>query len=172
MRNDVIDQNQQEGGAMPNENEVSLGGQTAQIVAAYLRHNQLPADQVPSLIFNVHQALGSLGSPPEAVVARIPAVPVRRSVHQDYVVCLECGWRGKMLRRHISSAHELSPDEYRARWSLSREHALTAPAYSERRSTMAKQIGLGQRGRGSRTTAAPKTATPRRRPGRPRTPRS
>ena len=139
---------------MPNDNEISLEGQTAQIVAAYLRHNQLSADQVPSLISNVHRALGSLDNPAEAVVERIPAVPVRRSVHQDYVVCLECGWRGKMLRRHISSAHELTPAEYRTRWSLLREHPLTAPGYSEQRSALAKQLGLG-RGRASREKAQP-----------------
>jgi predicted transcriptional regulator len=140
---------------MPNENEISLEGQTAQIVAAYLRHNQLSADQVPSLISNVHQALGNLGNAPEAVVERIPAVPVRRSVHQDYVICLDCGWRGKMLRRHVGTAHGLSPTEYRGRWNLSPEHPLTAPGYSEQRSGLAKQLGLGRHRERGEGTASP-----------------
>jgi predicted transcriptional regulator len=84
-------------------------------------------------------------------------------------VCLECGSRGQMLKRHLATGHGLTVEPYRARWNLSREHPITAPSYSERRSGLAKQLGLGRFGRGSRTTAAPKTPTPR---GRPRTPRS
>ncbi len=142
------------------------------IVAAYVRRNQIGSDQLPALIATVYQALGRLGKLlAEPARERTPAVPIRRSVHRDYVVCVECGWRGKMLRRHIAG-HGLSVEQYRIRWNLPRDHALVAPAYSERRSTMAKRIGLGQRGRGSRATAAPKTPTPRRRPGRPRTPKS
>ena len=88
--------------------------------------------------------------------------------------CLECGWRGQMLRRHLAIGHELDVAQYRARWNLPREHLMTAPGYSDRRSTLAKQAGLGQGRfrRGSRTPAAPKTPTPRRRPGRPQTLRS
>src|SRR5262249_34091194 len=70
-----------------------------------------------------------------------------RSVQRDYVVCLECGWRGQMLKRHLGTSHRLSVDQYRARWNLPREHPITAPGYSEQRSSLAKQIGLG-RGRG------------------------
>jgi predicted transcriptional regulator len=148
---------------------------TTNIVAAYVRRNQIGADQLPVLISTVHQALVGLGKPAtETEMERTPTVPVRRSVHRDYVGCLKCGWRGQMLRRHLATAHGLSVDQYRPRWSLPREHPITAPGYSERRSTLAKQAGLGQGRfrRGSRTTAAPKTPTPRRRPGRPRTPRS
>jgi predicted transcriptional regulator len=148
---------------MADESEGLLGLQrTAEIVAAYVRNNQLSGDQLASLISTVHQTLGQLGTPGESVEERTPAVPIRRSVHQDYVVCLECGWRGKMLRRHISSAHELTPAEYRTRWSLSREHPLTAPGYSEQRSALAKQLGLG-RGRASREKAQPE---PKRRSSR------
>jgi predicted transcriptional regulator len=146
---------------MPEEIQVNLERDTTEIVAAYLRHNQMPTDQVGSLITTVYSALKNMGSPPE-VEERTPAVPVRRSVHQDYVVCLECGWRGKMLRRHISSAHELTPAEYRARWSLSREHPLTAPGYSEQRSGLAKQSGLG-RGR-RRANVATESPQPEARP--------
>jgi predicted transcriptional regulator len=123
---------------------------TTNIVAAYVRRNQIGADQLPVLISTVHQALIGIGKlATEANEKRIPAVPIRRSVHRDYVVCLECGWRGQMLRRHLTG-HGLSVDQYRARWNLSREHPLTAPSYSERRSGFAKQLGLGRRRRASR----------------------
>jgi predicted transcriptional regulator len=149
---------------------------TTYIVAAYVRRNQIEADQLPVLISTVHQALATLGKPvAELDRERTPAVPIRRSVHRDYVVCLECGWRGQMLRRHLDTGHELSVDQYRARWNLPREHPITAPGYSERRSGLAKQIGLG-RGRGPsspgpepvapETVPAPQTRSRRR--GRPR----
>jgi predicted transcriptional regulator len=147
---------------------------TAKIVAAYVRRNQVAADQLASLISTVHQALGKLSEPAtEALVERTPAVSIRRSVHRDHVICLDCGWRGQMLRRHVTTAHGLTVEEYRARWNLAADHAMTAPGYSERRSAMAKQIGLG-RARGASVKApelaAPETsaAAPRRR-GRPRT---
>jgi predicted transcriptional regulator len=130
---------------MPDAEQTSLERDTAEIVAAYVSHHQLTADQLGSLIRNVHTALSNLGKPAEEPVERIPAVPIRRSVQRDYVVCLECGWRGKVLRRHIGNSHELSPDEYRQRWNLSREHLLTAPAYAEARSGLAKRLGLGRR---------------------------
>ncbi len=141
------------------------------IVAAYVRRNQIGSDQLPTLIATVYQALSRLGNPtPEPTGERTPAVPIRRSVTRDFVVCLECGWRGQMLRRHLRTAHDLTVDAYRGRWNLKPDHPITAPGYSERRSTMAKQLGLGRLGRGS--TAAPETPTPRRRPGRPRRPKS
>jgi len=122
---------------------------TTNIVAAYVRRNQIGADQLPVLISTVHQALAGLGkSKAETEMERTPAVPIRRSVHQDYVVCLECGWRGKMLKRHLATGHGLSVEQYRVRWTLSREHPITAPSYSERLSRLAKQLGLG-RGRGA-----------------------
>lgn len=128
---------------------------TTDIVAAFARHNQVSADQLAGLISTVHQTLSDLGKS-EEVVERTPAVSIRRSVHRDYVICIECGWRGFMLRRHVSSAHGLTPIAYRARWGLSREHLLTAPAYSERRSSFAKQIGLGHHHRKrSRVAASP-----------------
>jgi len=143
------------------------------IVSAYVRRNQIASDQLPMLIETVHQTLWRLGALAEAVGPdRAPAVPIRRSVTRDVVVCLECGRKGSVLRRHLTTRHGLGVDQYRSRWKLRPDHPITAPGYSERRSTMAKQIGLGQRGRGSRTMAAPETPTPRRRAGRPRTPRS
>jgi predicted transcriptional regulator len=117
---------------------------TTNIVAAYVRRNQIGADQLPVLISTVHQALSGLGRLADTGGERTPAVAIRRSVHRDYVVCLECGWRGQMLRRHVATGHGLSVDQYRARSNLRREHPMTAPSYSERRSGLAKQIGLGR----------------------------
>jgi predicted transcriptional regulator len=118
---------------------------TAKIVGSYLRHHKVGASQLPDLIAIVHRSLGGLGQQPLAEEALTPAVSVRQSVRPDYVVCLDCGYRGKTLRRHISSRHGLSRAEYLRRWGLQPDHPLTAPAYSEHRSTLAKQLGLGRK---------------------------
>jgi len=118
---------------------------TAKIVRSYVRHHKLGSDQLADLITSVHRAIGQLGQAAEPDEVLIPAVSVRRSVHRDYVVCLDCGYRGKTLRRHISTRHGLNGDEYRERWGLRSSHRLTAPAYSERRSTLAKELGLGRK---------------------------
>src|SRR5215471_21172963 len=109
---------------------------TAKIVGSYLRHHTVGATELPNLIASVHRALTEVGQPNPPDVPLTPAVSVRQSVRQDYVVCLDCGYRGKILRRHISTRHGLSPDEYLKRWGLSQDHPLTAPAYSEHRSAM------------------------------------
>jgi predicted transcriptional regulator len=127
---------------------------TAIIVGSYVRHHTVGADQVSDLIATVHRALGQLGQPTQPEEVLVPAVSVRRSVHQDYVVCLDCGHRGKTLRRHISTRHGLGRDEYLKRWGLQRDHALTAPAYSERRSSLAKSLGLGRKPTVQATPAA------------------
>ena len=140
------------------------------IVAAYVRRNQIGADQIGTLISTVHQALAGTGKPTEKPEELTPAVPIRRSVQHDRVICLECGWAGKMLRRHISG-HGMSADEYRRRWSLSAEHPLVAPAYAEFRSAFAKQVGLGRRrgrGRSAKGAAAEISAEP----AAPKKPRS
>src|SRR6202011_3006417 len=117
----------------------------AKIVGSYLRHHTVGASELPDLIATVHRSLRELGrqAPVEEVLT--PAVSVRQSVHHDYVVCLECGYRGKTLRRHISTRHGLSRAEYLRRWGLQPDHPLAAPAYSERRSSLAKQLGLGRK---------------------------
>src|ERR1700758_2947705 len=103
-------------------------GLTTNIVAAYVRRNQIGADQLPIVISTVHQALaGSRKSKAEIDMERTPAVPIRRSVHRDYVVCLDCGWRGQMLKRHLPTGHGLSVDQYPTRWNLSRKHPIIAP---------------------------------------------
>jgi predicted transcriptional regulator len=118
---------------------------TTKIVGSYLRHHTVGASQLPDLITSVHRALNEVRqpSPPEELLT--PAVSVRQSVRHDYVVCLDCGYRGKTLRRHISTRHGLSGEEYLRRWGLQPDHPLTAPVYSERRSTLAKQLGLGRK---------------------------
>ena len=118
---------------------------TAKIVQSYVKHHRLGPDQLADLITSVHRAIGQLGQAPEPDEVLTPAVSVRRSVHREYVVCLDCGYRGRTLRRHISTWHGLSRDEYRQRWGLRSNHPLTAPAYSEHRSTMAKARGFGRK---------------------------
>ena len=127
---------------------------TAKIVGSYLRHNTVAASQLPELIATVHRGLGGLGQQPLAEEALTAAVSVRQSVRRDYVVCLDCGYRGKTIRRHIGSRHSLSGDEYRRRWGLRPDHPLTAPAYSEHRSTLAKQLGLGRKPNAAATPTA------------------
>src|SRR5229473_4386866 len=114
------------------------------IVASYVQHHKISVDQLSGLIVEVRRTLAGLGrtTPPEE--ARAPAVPVRRSVQQDYVICLDCGFRSKVLRQHIRIAHGLEPAAYRTRWKLSADHPLTAPSYSARRSTLAKQHDFGR----------------------------
>src|ERR1700730_8156701 len=118
---------------------------TAKIVRSYVQHHSVGASELPGLITSVHRGLSEVGrpSPPEMLLT--PAVSVRQSARHDYVVCLECGYRGKALRRHISTRHGLSRAEYLRRWGLQPDHPLTAPAYSERRSSLAKQLGLGRK---------------------------
>ena len=119
----------------------------AEIVARYVAQNSIGVDQIAGLIATVHRTLSGLGTnaPASVVEALTPAVPIRRSVQPDHVVCLECGFRGQILRRHLRVTHGLEPAEYRTRWKLSADHPITAPVYSERRSTMAKDLGLGRK---------------------------
>jgi predicted transcriptional regulator len=100
----------------------------------------------------------SAGQPTQPGEVLVPAVSVRRSVSPNEVVCMDCGWRGKTLRRHITTRHFLSRDEYLKRWELRHEHPLTAPAYSERRSILAKELGLGRKPAAQATLAAITTA--------------
>ena len=105
---------------------------TAKIVQSYVRHHRLGPDQLTDLIGSIHGAIAQLGQPPEPEEVRTPAIPVRRSVHRDYVVCLDCGYRAKTLRRPVSTRHGLSKDQYLVRWGLKSDHPLTAPRRSGR----------------------------------------
>src|SRR5690349_15729691 len=117
------------------------------IIASYVSHHNVAPEQIPELINSVHRTIDGLGKPAEPQTALTPAVPLRRSVQRDVVVCLDCGWKGKMLRRHLSTRHALTGEQYLKRWSLASDHPLTAPAYSQQRSSLAKELGLGRGGR-------------------------
>ena len=130
--------------------------QVVRIVGNYVRHHQITPDQLAGVIVEVQQALGRLGNDaPSVQEPSKPAVPIRRSVQPDYVVCLECGFRSKTLRRHLRMRHGLEAAEYRARWKLSPDHALVAPAYSMRRSAAAKEIGFGRNPPRGNTSSVP-----------------
>ena len=118
---------------------------TTEIAASYLANNVLPAAQIPEVISTVYGALNGL-SAAGAVKAQTlkPAVPVKKSITGDYIVCLEDGKKLKMLKRHLRTTYNLTPDEYRAKWGLNADYPMVAPNYAEQRSVFAKKIGLGR----------------------------
>lgn len=122
---------------------------TAQIVAAYLSRNAIPTAEVPQVIAAVRQGLASIGSEVEGERndRPEPAVPIKGSVGRDAIACLICGRRQKMLKRHILIAHGLSPAEYRQTFGLRSDYPMTAPSYAKKRSQLARQFGLGVRGK-------------------------
>src|SRR5436190_3680743 len=132
---------------------------TTDIVAAYVRHNSIATDQISGLINAVHSTLNGLGNEVVEEPPRVPAVSVRRSVRPDHIICIECGYKGQMLKKHLQSRHGLSVTEYKLRWKLASDHPMTAPNYSERRSQLAKSTGLGRkRGRAASIPAAALTS--------------
>lgn len=119
---------------------------TVSIVSAFLSNNILPASDVPGLISNVHRAVTELDSPaPTPEPQREPAVSIRASVKPDAITCLECGFKGKMLKRHLRTEHGMDEVEYRARWGLPGDYPMVAPNYSAKRAELAKQFGLGRK---------------------------
>ena len=131
----------------PAAGKAALLEQTTRIAAAYMTNNRVAASDIAALLHTVHSALVTLGQPnkAEAPAPLTPAVPIRRSVTPEYIVCLEDGKRMKMLKRHLRSAYGMTPDEYRTRWGLPHDYPMVAPDYAERRSQLAKDIGLGRR---------------------------
>jgi predicted transcriptional regulator len=121
---------------------------TTNVVAAYLRNNVLPGSQISEVIHAVYASLRTLeGGPREAGAEALkPAVPIRKSVTPDYLVCLEDGKKLKMLKRHLRSSYGLTPDQYRQKWGLPADYPMVAPNYAEQRSVFAKKIGLGHAG--------------------------
>ena len=118
---------------------------TGEIVSAHLANNSVGRDDVAPLIQSVFDKLSTLASDDEAApIEQTPAVPIKRSVTDDYIVCLEDGRKLKMLKRYLRSRYDMSPDEYRRRWSLPADYPMVAPSYTERRSEFAKKIGLGK----------------------------
>ena len=113
------------------------------IVSAYVSNNSIALADVPALIVAVHEALVNPGGTPKKPLT--PAVPIKKSVTPDYLICLDDGKKLKMLKRHLRTAYNMSPDEYRARWGLKDDYPMTAPAYAKERSALAKKIGLGKK---------------------------
>ena len=123
-----------------------LVAMTGRIVASYVRSNQIAVNDLPNLIRVVHQSLAGSGRPVEQDVVELrPAVPVKKSVTPDYIVCLEDGKKLKMLKRYLRTAYGMTPDEYRRKWGLPADYPMTAPNYAEQRSAFAKSIGLGKK---------------------------
>jgi predicted transcriptional regulator len=116
---------------------------TASIVAAHVGHNVVDVRELRPLIEQVHDTLTSLGGTDRGN-GRVPAVPVKKSIMPDHIICLEDGKKLKMLRRHLKTAYGLTPEQYRERWGLPGDYPMTAPRYAEQRSRLAKQIGLGK----------------------------
>lgn len=129
---------------MEHEDLVTL---TADVVSAYVSNNNADAESVPTLIGAVYSALANAGnSAPVPVEEKLsPAVSVRASLKPDAIICLDCGFKGKLLKRHLSTEHGLTPTEYKARWDLPQDYPLIAPAYSQRRKELAVTIGLGRK---------------------------
>ena len=124
---------------------------TAQVVSSYVSKNPVSADQLPDLINAVHETLKNVDTPVAAPQEQPqkPAVAIRRSVHPEYIVCLEDGKKLKMLKRHLRTTYNMTPDEYRAKWGLAPDYPMVAPNYAEQRSAFAKKIGLGRSARGA-----------------------
>ena len=116
------------------------------IVSAYVGNNSVPTTQVPEVINAINTSLSALGDANNGPAETLrPAVPVRRSITPDYLICLEDGKQLKMLKRHLRAVYGLSPEEYRAKWSLAPDYPMVAPNYAKQRSNLAKQIGLGRK---------------------------
>jgi predicted transcriptional regulator len=138
-----------------NTGESSYIELTASIVSAYVSNNTVPSAEIPALIGQVHLALkrvtgGQVAAPAEPLK---PAVPVKRSVTPDYIVCLEDGQKFKSLKRHLRTRYGITPDQYREKWSLPQDYPMVAPNYAAARSHLAKQMGLGQQRRRRRERA-------------------
>ncbi|MGJ8570649.1 MAG: MucR family transcriptional regulator [Hoeflea sp.] len=119
---------------------------TAEIVAAYVSNNSVAANDLPNVISQVHAALGGATMPAEEVVEKPkPAVSIRRSIQNDYLICLEDGQKFKSLKRHLMTHYGLTPEQYREKWDLPSDYPMVAPSYAEARSRLAKEMGLGQK---------------------------
>ncbi len=117
---------------------------TAQIVSAHVKANSVAADALPDLIRDVHRAVSGLGAAPSVTSERPqPAVPIKKSVFPDFIICLEDGKKLKMLKRHLMSSYNMTPEQYRERWGLGADYPMVAPNYALHRSSLAKKIGLG-----------------------------
>ena len=120
---------------------------TTEIVAAHVANNSVAVADLPQLIHEVYRTLSSVGNAPVQPERPQPAVPVKKSVNPDYIICLEDGKKLKMLKRHLKTAYNMTPEEYRERWGLPADYPMVAPNYAQHRSSLAKKIGLGTKPR-------------------------
>jgi predicted transcriptional regulator len=125
-----------------------------QIVSAHVANNSVALDQLPLLIKDVYRTLASLGHamPAEEIAKPTPAVPIKKSIFPEYIICLEDGKKLKMLKRHLQTSYGMTPDQYRERWGLAADYPMVAPNYASHRSSLAKKIGLGTSGARKSTT--------------------
>jgi predicted transcriptional regulator len=123
-------------------------GLTAQIVAAHVSNNTVQNEALAGLIHDVYKTLSHMGREAPTLEKPQPAVPAKKSVFADYIICLEDGKKLKMLKRHLKTAYGMSPDQYRERWGLPADYPMVAPSYAKHRSSLAKKIGLGTKPRG------------------------
>ncbi len=131
-----------------NINRTELLEMTSEIVSSYVSNNDLPVQDVSSFIEQVYRTLANIDQDQGASLERPqPAVPIKKSVMPDYIICLEDGKKLKMLKRHLKTAYNMTPEEYRERWGLPQDYPMVAPNYAKQRSKLAKDIGLGTRGR-------------------------
>jgi predicted transcriptional regulator len=135
---------------MSDVGESSLIALTASIVSAYVSNNSVSASEIPSLISQVHSALTQVAGGRGEIIAEPlkPAVPIKRSINSDFIVCLEDGKKFKSLKRHLRTQYGMTPEQYREKWGLSPDYPMVAPNYAAARSQLAKQMGLGQQRRG------------------------
>lgn len=134
----------------PGRENSELLRMTSEVVAAYVGNNHIATEDLPSLIGDVFRSISQLSSEDEATEPaepQKPAVPVRRSITPDYLICLEDGKKLKMLKRYLRSRYNMTPEEYRAKWKLASDYPMVAPNYAKQRSDFAMKIGLGKRGK-------------------------
>ena len=129
---------------------ITVLGLTAQIVSAHVSNNSVSPDALPSLIQEVYKTLAGVGNERTEPERPQPAVPVKKSVFADHIVCLEDGKKLKMLKRHLKTAYNMTPEQYRDRWGLPPDYPMVAPNYARHRSSLAKKIGLGTKPRSGR----------------------
>ena len=125
-------------------------GLTAQIVSAHVAHNSVGVDALPGLIQDVYRTLAGVGRVELPIERPQPAVPIKKSIFPDYLICLEDGRKLKMLKRHLKTSYNMTPEQYREKWGLPPDYPMVAPSYARHRSSLAKKIGLGTKPRGRR----------------------
>lgn len=157
-----------------NESEVNTVSLTTEIVAAYVSHNAISGENLGNFIVSVHEALNramnrNVEKPKEELV---PAVPIKKSVTNDYIICLEDGKKFKSLKRHLRTHYDMSPEQYREKWGLAHDYPMVAPQYAEARSQLAKSMGLGRRPAANGSQPAAMVSAPAKTAGGAKRPRA